>query len=102
MKRTNILWIIALLLGWCFDFLFWKQAPGINFAVYVLLCLAGGFLVLGWNGHRPAWRSLLLLVPILFFAAVTFIRQEPLTLFLSFAFTLGLLVLLVVSYLGGR
>jgi len=41
MKRTNILWITALLLGWFFDFLFWKQPLGLNFAIYVLLCLAG-------------------------------------------------------------
>ena len=102
MKRTNILWITALVLGWFFDFLFWKQSPGLNFAIYVILCLGGGFLVLRLNDYRPAWKSLLLLVPILFFTAVTFIRQEPLTLFLSFAFTLGLMGVLAVSYLGGR
>ncbi len=84
MKRTNVLWITALLLGWFFDFLFWKHAQGLNFALYVVLCLAGGLLVLGLNGLKPAWRSLLLLIPILFFAAMTFIRQEPLSLFLSF------------------
>jgi hypothetical protein len=102
MKRTNILWITALLLGWFFDFLFWKHPQGINFAIYVVLCLAGGFLVLGLNGLRPAWKSLLLLIPILFFAFITFIRQEPLSLILSFVLTLGLMGLLAVSFLGGR
>ncbi|MGB8214060.1 MAG: DUF4173 domain-containing protein [Anaerolineales bacterium] len=102
MKRTKILWITALVLGWCFDFLFWGQKQGINFALYVVLCLVGGFLVLARNGIRPAWRSLLLLLPILFFATITFIRQEPLTLFLSFAFALGLMGVLAISFLGGR
>ena len=102
MKRTTILWITAVLLGWFFDFLFWKQPLGLNFAIYVLLCLAGGFLVLRRNGFRPAWQSLLLLIPILFFALLTFIRQEPLTLALSFALTLALMSLLAVSFLGGR
>ena len=102
MKRTNILWITALLLGWFFDFLFWKRAPGINFAIYVVVCLAGGFLVLRMNGQRPAWKSLLLLIPILFFALISFIRQEPLTIFLSFALTLGLMGVLAASFLGGR
>ena len=102
MKRTNVLWITALLLGWAFDFLFWKHTQGLNFALYVGLCLAGGLLVLGVNGVKPAWKSLLLLVPILFFAAMTILRQEPLSLFLSFAFTLGLMGLLAVSFLGGR
>ncbi len=102
MKRTNILWIVALALGWLFDFLFWKHTQGINFAIYAVLVLGGGFLVLGLNGVRPSWKSLLLLVPILFFAAMTFIRLEPMSMFLSFAFTLGLMGLLAVSYLGGR
>jgi hypothetical protein len=102
MKRTNILWIVALALGWLFDFLFWKHAQGINFAIYAGLCLTGGFLVLALNGIRPSWRSLLLLVPILFFAVMTFLRQEPMSLFLAYAFTLVLMGLLAVSYVGGR
>jgi hypothetical protein len=102
MKRTTILWITALVLGWLVDFLFWNHTFGINFAIYVLLCLAGGLLVLGRNGLKPAGKSLLLLIPILFFAALTFIRQEPLSLFLSATFTIGLMSLLAVSYLGGK
>ena len=102
MKRTTVLWIIALALGWLFDFLFWKQSPGINFAIYALACLGGGFLVLGLNDNRPSWKSLLLLVPILFFATMTFVRQEPLSIFLAVAYTLALMGILAASYLGGR
>lgn len=102
MKKANVLWITALALGWLFDFLFWKHIPGINFAIYVVLCLAGGFLVLTWNGIKPSWRSLLLLVPILFFAVMSFIRQEPLSLFLSYVIPLSLLGVLTVTYIGGR
>ena len=102
MKRTNILWITVLALGWLFDFLFWGHAPGINFAIYVVLCLAGGVLVLIANGFKTSWKVLVLLIPILFFAVMTFIRQEPMSTFLSFAFTLGLMGLVAVTYLGGR
>jgi hypothetical protein len=102
MKRTNVLWITGLVLGWLFDFLFWKANAGINFAIYVLLCLAGSFLVLWLNGLRPSWKSLLLLLPILFFAPMTFIRQEPLSLFLSLVATLGAMGVLAVTFLGGR
>jgi len=102
MKRTNILWIVALALGWLFDFLFWKHSAGINFAIYALLCLGGGFLVLLLNGIKPSQKSLLLLIPLLFFAAMTFVRQEPLSLFLALAFTLGLMGVLASTYLGGR
>ena len=102
MKRTNILLIVTLVLGWLFDFLFWKHTPGINFAIYALSCLGGGFLILGLNGIRPSWKSMLLLVPILFFAGISFIRQEPLSMFVSFVFTLGLMGVLAGTFLGGR
>ncbi len=102
MKRINLLWIMALFLGWTFDFLFWDYASGISFAIYVLLCLGGGLLVLLSNGSKPAWKSLLLLVPILFFAAMTAVRREPMSVFLASAFSLTLLGLLAVTYLGGR
>ncbi|HVM72449.1 MAG TPA: DUF4173 domain-containing protein, partial [Anaerolineales bacterium] len=98
----TVLWVTVLVLGWCFDFLFWRQAAGLNFAIYVLLCLAGGWLVLGLNGLRPSRRALLLLIPILFFAAVTFIRLEPFTMALAFLLTLALMALLAASFLGGR
>ncbi len=102
MKRPNVLWITALVLGWLFDFLFWKHAPGISFAIYVLLCLVGGFIVLGAQGIKPDWKALLLTLPIAFFAAMTFVRQEPLSLFMSHAFTLFLLGVLAITFLGGR
>jgi hypothetical protein len=102
MKRTTALWITALVLGWLFDFLFWKHATGINFAIFALLCLAGSFLVLGLNGIKSSWKSLLLVVPILFFIAMTFLRAEPLSVFLAVVFSLGLMGLLAISYLGGR
>jgi hypothetical protein len=102
MKRTILFWITVLALGWLFDFLFWGHAPGINFAIYVVLCLTGGFMVLSLNDYKTTWKTLLLLAPILFFAGMTFIRQEPVSIFLSLAFTLGLMGLLAVTYLGGR
>ncbi len=30
-KNPNLLWITAIVLGWLFDLLFWKQSFGINF-----------------------------------------------------------------------
>jgi hypothetical protein len=102
MKRTTILWIVALALGWLFDLLFWKQNTGINFAIYAVLCLGGGFLVLGLNDIKPSWKSLLLLIPILFFATMTFVRHEPLSMFLAILFTLALMGMLAVTWNAGR
>jgi hypothetical protein len=102
-SNPNRLWLVAVALGWAFDFLFWKQSPGITFAIYVVLCLAGGmYLLLGVEKTRPARDALWLLIPILFFATVTFVRAEPLTSFLAHFLTLFLLAVFVITYLGGR
>ena len=98
---TRFLWTM-IALGWAFDFLFWKKAPGINFALYVTLCLVIGILLLRAEGHRPSRNTQLLLPLISLFAAITFIRREPLTVFLSVVMTLFLMGLFAISFLSGR
>jgi len=95
-------WIVMIFAGWSFDFLFWKQAPGINFAIFVSLCLVAGIALLGSEGMWPARKSLLLLPPIGFFAVMTFVRMEPMTVFVTVCAVLGLMAVLVVTYLGGN
>ena len=87
-KHTNLVWIVALVLGWGFDFLFWGKPIGINFAIYLTACLLGGCLVLLTNERKPAFKSLWLVLPFIFFATITFLRQEPLTIALSIMGTL--------------
>jgi hypothetical protein len=101
-KQPGRLWLIVLLLGLLFDFLFWEQRIGVNFALFPTLALLGGFTFLLWEGYRPARTSLYLLLPFAFFVVVTFLRHEPVTLFLAYAFTLFSIGLLATSYLGGR
>jgi hypothetical protein len=102
-SNPNRLWIVAIALGWLFDFLFWEHTPGVNFAIFVVLCIAGGtYLLLGVEKTRPARDALWLLIPILFFATVTFVRAEPLTSFLAHFLTLFLLAVFAITYLGGR
>jgi len=93
---------VVFLLGWVFDFLFWKKHAGINIAIFLTLCLLGGFLLLLSNGLKPALKSLWLIIPFAFFATITFMRQEPLTFFLAFTFSVLSLGLLTVTYQGGR
>ena len=102
-SNPNRLWLVVIALGWAFDFLFWEHTPGVNFAIFVVLCLAGGlYLLLDLEKAKPARASLWLLIPILFFAAITFIRAEPMTAFLSHFLTIFLMGVFVISYLGGR
>jgi hypothetical protein len=100
--NPNRLWWTVLALGWLFDFLFWDKSPGINFPIYVTLCLTAGTWVLWQAGHRPDRRMLWLLLPILFLAVMSFLRLEPLTVFLTISLSLFLMALLALTYLGGR
>jgi hypothetical protein len=95
-------WAIVILLGWLFDFLFWKKPLGVNFALFVALSIATGILLLRMDGLRLASRTALLLVPIALLAAMTFIRLEPLTLFLSICMALFLMGLFTLTYLNGQ
>lgn len=100
--NPNKLWIIVLALGWLFDFLFWEKAPGVNFAIFWTAGLIAAFYLLLSDGLRPHRSSIILLPLFGFFAAVTFLRAEPMTTFLAYTFTMFTLTLLAVTYLGGR
>jgi hypothetical protein len=100
--NPNRFWVIVILLGWVFDFLFWKKPLGVNFAIFVVLCLATGVFLLRMDGLRLSRGSSLLLIPIAFLAAMTFIRLEPMTAFLSVSMTLFLMGVFTLTYLNGQ
>lgn len=101
-KRPGLLFLFALVLGWLFDFLFWDQVVGVNFPIFLTLCMAGGVYWLVSCGLLPSKKSLFLIVPFLFFGIVLVLRREPLTAFLAFTFTLLSAGLFATSYRGGR
>ena len=100
--NPNRFWAVVILLGWLFDFLFWKKPLGINFAIFVTLCLLTGFLLLRTDGLRLARGSSLLLLPVAFLAAMTFIRLESMTVFLSISMVLFIMGVLALTYLSGE
>ncbi len=100
--NPNRFWFIVILLGWAFDFLFWMKPAGVNFFIYIMLCLVTGIYLLKADGLRLAPRSSLLLLPIIFLSAMTFFRQEPLTVFLSVSMTIFLMGVFAITYLGGQ
>lgn len=101
-KHPVLLLVTVIVLGWLFDFLFWKHPLGINFAIYVTLCLLGALALLLLNRLKPSLKSLWLILPFAFFAVISFVCQEQLTRYLAYTFTLFSLGLLAVTYLGGR
>jgi len=101
-KHATHISLLSLLVAWCFDQLFWQKPPGVSFFIFVVLCLLAGALITRWEGLRPAGASLLILPVVLFFAAVTFLRQEPFTLALGVLLVMGALMVLAVTWLGGK
>lgn len=103
MLKRNRLWLTALALGWVFDLLFWAQnEPGISFFLYVILVLASGYFVLRADDIRPARPTLIVIAISVLLAFFSFLRSEPLTVFLAIAGALFTLMLTTVSYQGGR
>jgi hypothetical protein len=94
-------WWVCLLLGIGIDYFFWGKDPGISFPLFVLLVVLAGLLLTTGEGAQPAWKSLLLLLPIAFFAAMSAVRLEGFTRFVDFWLTLGFMALLAVSFRGG-
>jgi hypothetical protein len=75
---------------------------GVNFAIFWTAALIAVFYLLLSDGLRPHRSSLFLIPLFIFFAAVTFLRAEPMTTFLAYTFTMLTLTILAVTYLGGR
>ena len=100
--NPNRFWFTVILLGWAFDFLFWMKPAGVNFFIYVALCLVTGIFLLKADGLRLAPRSSLLLLPIIFLSAMTFLRQEPMTVFLSVSMVIFLMGVFTITYLSGQ
>jgi len=100
--NPNRFWLIVILLGWAFDFLFWQKPPGVNFPIFVALCLLTGILFLRVDGLQLSPRASWLLLPIAFLAVMTIIRLEPMTVFLSIAMILFLMGLFALTYRNGE
>src|SRR5215207_9334225 len=81
---------------------FLEKAPGVNFAIFLILCLATGILLLRGDGLRLSRGSSLLLFPIAFLAAMPFLRLEPMTVFLSVSMALFLMGVFALTYLSGE
>ena len=100
-KRPDILWLAVFVVAWCFDQLFWQKNPGISVPIFTSL-LVGAGLILSWLEKRsPARITWFLLIPLVFFAIMASVRLEMMSRFLSVMMTLGLLILLALTFRSG-
>ncbi len=101
-KNKQLLWMAALIVGWGFDFFYWEKSLGISFSIHVALALTALLFVARKEDLHPAKTSLWILIPLVLFSVLTFIRQEPFTRFLNHAMTLALGAVFLITFRNGR
>jgi hypothetical protein len=63
--------------------------------------LGVGFFLAWDESVRPAWGSLAALLPVIFFALLSIWRAEPVTQFLNYSMSLGMMAVLAATFAGG-
>lgn len=101
-RHTVALSLVGLGMGIAVEVLFYGHPPGLSFFVFCSLCLAALALVAGLERVRPAASAWPVAALGLLFAASTFLRQEPLTVFLGVALALFYLAVVVRVFRFGR
>jgi Domain of unknown function (DUF4153) len=101
-KSPSAFLTAGVILGWGVDLLFWKKAPGISIAIWIMLALAGLFLLARNEKTRHAKFSLLLALGIILMTAMTVLRMEGFTRFVNTSLALGGLILLAATYTNGH
>ena len=90
--------LIAIVLGFAFEILFFNHVIGISFFIISILCAIGLLLACYIEGHTLDWSNALFVPPILFFSFMTYLRTEPLTVFLNILGTLILFALWIRDF----
>lgn len=90
--------LIALVLGWGADILFYGKAAGISVLIFVGLLLAALFGLTWLEKVRVARVNIWLVAPLLFFATMVFVRANGLLTFFNICAILALLSLLFFFY----
>jgi len=97
-----VLTLIAFLLGLAYEILFFGHPIGISTSIMAVLCVAGLLIAARREKVAYARENLLLAIPILFFSIMSFLRMEPMTVFLNVVLTLMLFALWVRTFVSGR
>lgn len=93
---------VSLVLGLFFDYFFYGKIPGIAFPLYVVLVIAGLFTIANFFKKRVSKEVLWLLIPLVFFSTMVFIRSSELLTFLNIIASLLLLLVIAEVSLGGK
>jgi len=100
-RFSSCFWLVALVLAWAVDLLFWGKPIGISSFLWILLLLVGLFGLAWSEGVRPARLSLVLVVLILTLAGMSALRLEGFTRFINIVMALLAITVLTTTYRSG-
>lgn len=93
--KTGLIAGVSLVLGLLFDYFFYGKIPGIAFPLYVILVVAVLFAIANIFKKQISKEVIWILVPLIFFSAMVFVRSSGLLTFLNVV--ASLLLLLVIA-----
>jgi len=93
---------VSLVLGFLFDYFFYGKIPGISFPLYVVTILVGLFVTAHFFKRQLSKEVLWLLVPLIFFSTMVFVRSSSLLTFLNVVASLLLLLVIAEVSFGGK
>lgn len=82
-RSPQRLWLVALIIAWAVDLLFWNTPAGVSYLIWIALGTVGMFALALGEGRRPPAASYVLAVINLALAATLLLRSEPFTCFLG-------------------
>jgi len=92
---------ISFVLGLLFDYFFNGKIPGIGFPIYVGLILVGLLIISTYSKRHISKQILWLLIPLIFFSSMVFVRSSVLLTFLNIVASISLLFLIAeISCIG--
>lgn len=89
-------------LGLLFDYFFYDKIPGISFPLYIVLIVTAFFVIANFLKKQVNKEVFWLLVPLIFFSAMVFVRSSELLTFLNVIASLLLLLIITEISFGER
>jgi hypothetical protein len=102
LAKTRIIAGISLVLGILFDYFFYDKIPGVSFPLYVILIIAGLFIITKLDKKKINKEVFFLLVLLIFFSTMVFIRSSALLTFLNIITVLIFLLIITQISFGNR
>lgn len=92
---------VSVVLGLFFDYFFYDKIPGVAFPLYVTMVVVGFFVITKLFKRQLSKEFFWLLVPLVFFSTMVFVRSSELLTVLNVAASLFLLLIIAEVSFGG-